>query len=307
MTRELKNIEASIKRRLYNVAKKERLNFDFILLLFMQERLLYRLSISKYNRKFILKGGLLILSTTNFKTRPTRDIDFLAQNINNDIENVKKIFQEICKIEVRDGVVLDSESMTVKKIIETGNYEGIRIKFNSYLGNSRKLLQLDIGFGDVIVPNSIVLDYPVLLDFDVPKINVYSFESVIAEKFEAMLRISLTNSRMKDFYDIYLLSDIKSFSGKVLQKAILSTLQKRETPLEKKLVLFTEEFARDDGRIKMWNGYIKKIGKELIDFEIVMNRLRIFLLSIYEKILKKEEFSKKWDNNKGRWIGFVKG
>jgi hypothetical protein len=112
---------------------------------------------------------------------------------------------------------------------------------------------------------------------------------------------------MKDFYDIYLLSDIKSFSGKVLQKAILSTLQKRETPLEKKLVLFTEEFARDDGRIKMWNGYIKKIGKELIDFEIVMNRLRIFLLSIYEKILKKEEFSKKWDNNKGRWIGFVKG
>lgn len=268
----------------------------------MQERFLYRLSISKYNRKLILKGGLLILSTTNFKTRPTRDIDFLAQNINNDIENVKKIFQEICKIEVRDGVVLDSESMTVKNIIETGNYEGIRIKFNSYLGNSRKLLQLDIGFGDVIVPNSIVLDYPVLLDFDVPKINVYSFESVIAEKFEAMLRISLTNSRMKDFYDIYLLSNIKSFNGKVLQKAILSTLQRRETPLEKKLVLFTEEFARDDGRIKMWNGYIKKIGKELIDFDIVMDRLRIFLLPIYEKILKKEEFFKKWDNNKGRWI-----
>jgi len=142
MTRELKNIEASIKRRLYNVAKKERLNFDFILLLFMQERLLYRLSISKYNQKFILKGGLLILST----------------------------------------------------------------------------------------------------------------------------------------------------------------LQRRETPLEKKLVLFTEEFVRDDGRIKMWNGYIKKIGKELIDFDIVMDRLRIFLLPIYEKILKKEEFFKKWDNNKGRWI-----
>jgi predicted nucleotidyltransferase component of viral defense system len=302
MTKELKNIEASIKRRLYNVAKKERLNFDFILLLFMQERLLYRLSISKYNRKFILKGGLLILSATNFKTRPTRDIDFLAQNINNDIENVKKIFQEICKIEVSDGVIFDLESMTVKNIIETDDYEGIRIKFNSYLGNSRKLLQLDIGFGDVIVPNSIVLDYPVLLDFDVPKINVYSFESVIAEKFEAMLRISLTNSRMKDFYDIYLLSDIKSFNGKVLQKAILSTLQRRETPLEKKLVLFTEEFARDDGRIKMWNGYIKKIGKELIDFEIVMDRLRIFLLPIYKKILKKEEFFKKWDNNERRWI-----
>ena len=147
-------------------------------------------------------------------------------------------------------------------------------------------IQLDIGFGDIIVPNSIVLDYPVLLDFDVPKINVYSFESVIAEKFEAMLRISLTNSRMKDFYDIYILSNIKSFNGKVLQKAILSTLQRRETPLEKKHVLFSEEFAEDDSRIRMWNGYIN-------------------LLPIYEKILKKEEFFKKWDNNKGRWIKFI--
>jgi predicted nucleotidyltransferase component of viral defense system len=140
------------------------------------------------------------------------------------------------------------------------------------------------------------------LDFDVPKINVYSFESVIAEKFEAMLRISLTTSRMKDFYDIYLLSDIKSFNGKVLQKAILSTLQRRETPLEKKHVLFSEEFAKDDSRIKMWNGYIKKIGKELIDFDIVMGRIKTFLFPIYEKILKREEFFKKWDYNKGRWI-----
>jgi len=164
---------------------------------------------------------------------------------------------------------------------------------------------LDIGFGDIIVPNLIVLDYPVLLDFDVPKINVYSFESVIAEKFEAMLRISLTTSRMKDFYDIYLLSDIKSFSGEVLQKAILSTLQRRGTPLEKNHVLFSEEFTRDDGRIKTWNGYVKKIGKGLIDFDIVMDRIKRFLLPIYEKILKKEEFSKKWDNNKGRWIKFV--
>jgi len=282
MTRELKNIEASVKRRLYNLANKEKLNFDFVLLLFMQERLLYRLSISKYNRKFILKGGLLILAATNFKTRPTRDIDFLAQNVNN-----------------------DRESITVKKILEAGDYEGVRIKLNSYLGNSRKILQLDIGFGDAIVPNSIVLDYPVLLDFGIPKINVYSFESVIAEKFEAMLRISLTTSRMKDFYDIYLLSDIKSFDGKVLQKAILSTLQRRETPLERKHVLFTEEFTKDDIRIRMWNGYNKKIGKELIDFDIVMDRIKTFLLPIYEKILKNEEFFKKWDNNKRRWIKFI--
>jgi len=150
-----------------------------------------------------------------------------------------------------------------------------------------------------------VLDYPVLLDFDVPKINVYSFESVIAEKFEAMLRISLTTSRMKDFYDIYILSDIKSFNGEILQKAILSTLQRRETPLEKKHVLFTKEFAEDDSRIRMWNGYIKKIGKELIDFDIVMDRIKTFLLPIYEKILKREEFFEKWDNNKGRWIKFI--
>lgn len=258
MTGDIKNMAASVRARLYNIAKKEKINFDLVLLLFMQERFLYRLSISEYNPKFILKGGLLILSTTNIKTRPTRDIDFLGHNIPNDIQEIKNIIEKVCQIEDNDGVTFDPSSITVERITEGSDYEGVRIKVKSYLGNARKTLQLDIGFGDVIVPGVVELDYPVLLDFNNPKLKSYSFESVIAEKFEAMLRLSFINSRMKDFYDIYLLSDIKSFDGRVLQEAIFSTLQRRKTPLEKEHLLFADKFANDKNIIKQWHGYLKR-------------------------------------------------
>ncbi|GAB6137981.1 nucleotidyl transferase AbiEii/AbiGii toxin family protein [Halanaerobaculum tunisiense] len=228
-----KNIEASIKDRLLNIAKSEGINFNQILLLYFHERLLYRLSKSKYKSNFFLKGGILILSSTDFKTRPTKDIDFLAQNISNDPADIKNVFQKICQIKCNDGVEFDPQSITAEVITEGAEYEGIRINITSYLGSARKKLQLDIGFGDAIVPNPQKLDYPGLLDLKRPKINAYSLESVIAEKFESMLSLSLINSRMKDFYDIYTIANSKPFDGRVLQEAITTTIQKRGAPLEK--------------------------------------------------------------------------
>lgn len=119
-------------------------------------------------------------------------------------------------IEVNDGVFCEPDSITLERITETGNYQGVRLKIKCYLDNTRKLLQLDIGFGDEIVPKETEMNYPVLLDFESPKIKAYSLESVIAEKFEAMLRLSLLNSRMKDFYDIFILSKLKKYDGRVL-------------------------------------------------------------------------------------------
>lgn len=304
MTDRIKNITASVKARLANVAKAEALNFDSVLLLFMQERLLYRLSISDYKDRFVLKGGLLILCSTNIKTRPTKDIDFLAKNITNNLDKIKQIFQRICMIEVNDGVFCDPDSITLERITETGNYQGVRLKIKCYLDNTRKLLQLDIGFGDEIVPKETEMNYPVLLDFESPKIKAYSLESVIAEKFEAMLRLSLLNSRMKDFYDIFILSKLKKYDGRVLYEAIYTTLQRRGTPIEGEHVIFAKSFAQDKERTKLWQGYLRRIGKKEIAFEDIMHRIKLFICPIYENILSENEFFGIWDSVKSQWCEY---
>ncbi|CCU78183.1 hypothetical protein HSACCH_00465 [Halanaerobium saccharolyticum subsp. saccharolyticum DSM 6643] len=302
MSDNIKNMEASVRARLLNIAKEEKLNFDFILLLFMQERLLYRLSISEYRDQFVLKGGLLILSTLNIKTRPTRDIDFLAQNVSNDLEKIQQIFSQISQIQINDGVSYDKDSIEVEKITEGADYDGVRIKITGFIGNARKNLQLDLGFGDVIVPGEVNMEYPGLLDFEIPSVKAYSIESVIAEKFEAMLSLSVINSRMKDFYDIFTLSKLQSFQGETLLQAIAATLKNRGTVIEEDHVIFDEDFAQDESRNRLWQGYLNKIGKESIDFNLVMEQIRSFLKPVYQSILNDEVFTGYWNNDKSMWI-----
>ena len=140
MNDDIKNMAASVRARLLNLAKEENINFNQILLLYLQERLLYRLSISKYKNKFFLKGGVLILSLTDFKTRPTKDLDFLAKNISNDPEQIKNIFKEISEIECNDGVSFNSESITAERITEGAEYEGIRLKIEAFLRDVLKII-----------------------------------------------------------------------------------------------------------------------------------------------------------------------
>jgi predicted nucleotidyltransferase component of viral defense system len=302
MSHDIKNIEASVKARLKNIAKDENINFNQILLLYFQERLLYRVSISNYKENFFLKGGLLILSLTEFKTRPTKDIDFLACGVSNDISDIEELFREICNIQVNDGVTFDSESIVAERIAEGADYRGVRIKVKSYLGNARRKLQLDIGFSDIIIPKPQKMKYPIFLnDQERPKIKTYSLESVIAEKFEAMLRLSFINSRMKDFYDIYIVSEIRNFDGMILKEAIFSTLQKRKTPLEKNPAVFTKKFIEDKTKIRMWNGFLKRIRNERMEFTKVMKRINSFLNPIYISILEEKEFLKTWNHQKYLW------
>ncbi len=296
-----RNMAASVRDRLLNIAKQEKLNYDFILLMFMQERFLYRLSISDYKDIFILKGGLIILSALNIKTRPTRDIDFLARNVSNDLEKSRIIFKEIAEIDINDGVKYDPESVEVERITEGADYNGIRVKVKAYIGSAKKNLQIDLGFGDTVVPDEILINYPGLLDFDPPNIKVYPLETVIAEKFESILSLSLINSRMKDFYDIYILSKEKNFSGEILFEAIKATLNNRKTNVKEKHPVFGEQFAEDEDRNNMWQNYIKKIGKKPFDFNKVMMRLKKFLLPIYNSILDNAEFSGDWNREKGIW------
>lgn len=291
MRNEIRNMDASIKAKLKNIAKKYRKTFNLILQLYMQERLLYRLSISEYKDNFVLKGGLFLFSMTGFTGRPTRDIDFLAYQISNDIENIKEIFKKICKIEYNDGIIFDPNSVSVEEIKREVENGGIRIKLTGYLGKAKEILWVDIGFYDIVVPEIITADYPVLLNMDYPKIKMYSFESVVAEKFEAIVSLGELNSRMKDFYDIFILLSEKKFDRNILQKAIIETFKRRGTDILKSDQVFKKEFIENRSRVNQWKLFLKKIGQKDIEFEYVMNVIKKSLLPIYNNIEKESGLS----------------
>jgi predicted nucleotidyltransferase component of viral defense system len=251
---------------------------------------------------FVLKGGLFLFSMREFKGRPTRDIDLLAQQISNDMEKIKKVFEEICNIEYLDGVIFDIASLTVERIRKDAKYEGVRIEVDAYLGKAVETLQIDIGFGEVVIPKPVYLEYPSLLSMENPKIKAYSFESVVSEKFEAMVSLSLFNSRLKDFYDIYTLLCERSFDGRILQEAIFETFQNRGTLTEKEILAFEDIFVKDEERNRQWKLFLKRIGREYVEFEVVVKDIKRFLLPVYEAIIKEDEFFMYWKSLKKDWV-----
>jgi predicted nucleotidyltransferase component of viral defense system len=300
-------MSASVRARLLSISQKEKRSFDSILLLYIQERILYRLSISEYCEKFILKGGLLMFMLTEYKGRPTKDIDLLAEQISNDKESIRKVFSNICKIQIDDdGLVFNANEIDLEDIKKDAEYQGVRVKLNCFLGNAKKIVQLDIGFGDIVVPGAQIMECPVLLDMKSPKIKIYSLESIISEKFQAMISLSVSNSRMKDFYDIFVILNTNNFDGRKLQEAVIQTLQRRYTVIEKENIIFTEEFIDDQNRIKMWNAFLRKINAKDIQFDKVMSNIIKFLKPIYDAIIYEEEFFGFWNCNNKIWDKYNK-
>lgn len=253
------NLGASIRAKLYNIARETGRDFDSLLLQYFQERFLYRLSVSQFRRNFILKGALLFLAYKMPLLRPTKDIDFLLTSITNDLEEVKSIIGQVASIDAADGVSFVVESISVESIIENADYGGIRVKIEAMLANARKALQLDIGFGDVIVAGPIEMDFPILLEEQpVPHLHVYSKESAIAEKFEALVKLNILSSRMKDIYDILFLAVQESFNLKTMHKAILETFRNRATPLKDRASIFAEEFRHSKEKQTQWSAFLKR-------------------------------------------------
>jgi len=297
-----KNNAASIRARLKNIADTERKPFDFILMLYLVERLLFKLSISRYNEQFVLKGGLLLYLIMNEKARATKDIDLLAREIACNLDTLRDIFAEISVIPSDDAAVYDPNSIIAERIKEDANYEGVRIKVIARLGNMQKSLQFDIGFGDVIVPSPETLEYPTLLDMDSPMIKAYSKESVIAEKFEAMLYLAELNSRMKDFYDIYSLCTSFDFDGRVLYEAVLQTITRRGTNTPAEPTVFDKAFADNNDKSTQWGAFKRRtsVGGDL-GFPEVADMIGVFLKPLYECIVSEREFTGRWEKDSGRW------
>ena len=195
----------SIRARVLNIAKKENLTLQLVIIRYLHERLLYRVSVSHYADNFCLKGGVLLYYYNREQTRPTMDIDFLGTNIPNEVKFIVSAFREICAMSYpHDAVVFDISSIVAEEIASQDQYPGIRLFVIAGLDTIRQRIQIDIGFGDIVIPSAVQLNYPTLLpESEILVVRAYSLETVVAEKFEAMIDLSAANSRMKDFYDVY--------------------------------------------------------------------------------------------------------
>lgn len=284
------NSGKSVKERLLNQAKAEHYNPQMMISRYMQERLLYRLSISNYREHFILKGGALLYAHDCFEARPTLDIDFMATHINNDTENIKRIIKEICTVEcVPDGANYDADTVEAVDITVNKEYHGVRVSVVALLDTARQRILMDIGFGDVVTPTPQELVFPALID-TVPQaeIKAYSLETVVAEKFHAMIELSLANSRMKDFFDVYRILATDRVDREILSNAIKSTFENRETEYRMNHPLFTNEFFASKDRQFLWNNFLRKIKyHESIDFQTVGLLIKDQLQPYWESLKNK--------------------
>ena len=295
----------SIKAKIRKEASTSKKEFDFLLLHYFIERLLFRLSISPYVNNFVLKGGILLYTVLDNQARPTRDIDFLAKYIKNTPDELVRIFKEIASISVDDAVTFDLENINVERIKEDADYQGIRIKLTAYLERSRHILQFDIGFNDVIIPHPVEMIYPTLLDMEPPRLKAYSLESVIAEKFQAIVFLADLNSRTKDFYDIYELSRHCDFNGIILSEAIAQTFRNRKTELSPQPIVFNDDFPLIPDKQIQWMAFRRRTGITNIpnDFSSVVLGIKSFLSPVYEALIKKIPFSDQWKKETGMWCG----
>lgn len=221
------NLGASVRAKLLNRSRASGQPFDLILVRFALERLLYRLSISAHAERFVLKGAMLLTTWFDDPLRPTRDLDLLGFG-DPDPDAIRATFAEIIAVEVEDGVLFNADTLRVDRIREAVDYGGVRLRAIADVGGARVPVAIDVGFGDALEPGAEILDYPTLLDQPAPKLRAYAPETVIAEKFQAMVALGRANSRMKDFYDIWLLATRFPFEGDRLERAIKATFERRD-------------------------------------------------------------------------------
>jgi predicted nucleotidyltransferase component of viral defense system len=278
MAKETKNIGASVRARLLQLAKASGQSFDLVLTRFALERLLFRLGQSPHADRFVLKGAMLMMSWFDDPHRGTRDLDLLGFG-SSEAEPMLATFREIMALEIADGVEFDIAALRVDRIREELEYGGLRLRTTASISGARVGLTIDIGFGDAMEPGVEILDYPSMLEFPAPRLQAYARETVIAEKFQAMVALGRANSRMKDFYDIWILSKSFSFAGDRLTRAIAATFARRETAIPVDLPdALTPAFANDEQKQRQWNAFVKDVSASPGSLEEVVGDLTEFLM-----------------------------
>jgi predicted nucleotidyltransferase component of viral defense system len=300
----VKNLPASVKARLANLAREQREDFQELLSRYGRERLLYRLSVSEFQERFILKGALLFAYWTGAPHRPTRDLDLLGYG-DPDIAVLENVFRDLCAVEVQpDGLVFQPDSVKGERIKDEEKYEGVRLHMTALLEKSRIPLQIDVGFGDRVVPEPEEIDFPTLLDFPTPHLRSYTRESMVAEKFEAMVKLGMLNTRMKDFFDVWTISREFAFDGPTLSRAVKATLETRGTtvPNEPPLAL-SPEFYDDREKNAQWKAFLNKakLNAERKLLPEIAEALRVFLVPVSEAVARDTILKGNWERG-GPWV-----
>jgi predicted nucleotidyltransferase component of viral defense system len=297
VTSQERNLAESVHQRLLNEARRSSRPFNELMQYYAIERLLYRLSQSRHRERFVLKGAAMLVIWGADVQRPTRDVDMLGY-LDNDIDGVIAVMREVAGQAVEpDGLEFLAESVTGRAIAEDAEYSGVRVKVPGRLGNARLAVQVDIGFGDVVVPEAGESLYPSLLGFPQPQLRGYSRESSIAEKLEAMVRLGELNSRMKDFYDIWLLSRRFPFEGEVLARAVRVTFERRGTALEARPFGLSRAFAEVEGKERQWQAFVGRTAPRdsVPNLDSVVAALGEFLLPVLEALTTEAQFEGRWE------------
>lgn len=291
----MKDIAASIKARLQNKARELGRPFNEVLQYYAVERLLYRVSQSPYTEQFVLKGALLFFGWKLTTIRPTRDIDFRGY-IQNSTEVVETVIREICLTTVEpDGIIFEPSSIRSEVIRGVDEYHGMRVYFRAFLGKASLPMQIDIGFSDRIEPEAVRMEFPTWLDMPQPVLRCYAPGTVVAEKFEALIALGLANSRLKDYYDLYMLSNSFDFDGEVLKRAMATTFETRQTILPEGMPDgFTLQYIEPNNI--HWKAFLKRISADMtLELENVVERLKIFLLPPLKAVQTAIPFESRWE------------
>jgi hypothetical protein len=290
MNIEKKNLQESVYTKLKNIALKKNRPTQEVLRYYAMERFLYRLSVSDHKHLFFLKGGLMLMVWDPATHRATVDIDLLAK-ANNSIENISKIIKEICLYPVlQDAIEFDSTTLTLAESQIDTEYTGLSARFSAYL-HTAKLplridivpLRIDIGFSDKIFPKPANLNYPTLLEFPPPQLWGYTPETMIAEKLDAMVKLGLANSRMKDFYDVWTMVNQFQITPEKIAPVIRDVFQNRKTVIREVPKAFSEAFYNTPKTLERWNSFLKSIGHDSISLEKVVLEIKDFFLPLLPK------------------------
>jgi len=298
-----KNMGASVRARLTDKARSRGDDVQLFLLRFAIERLIYRLAQSKYRDDFILKGAMLFSLWAKIPYRSTGDLDLLGKG-DPAPERLISIFRELCTLSVPDdGLAYDPESVTAEETRPEDEYQGVRVELNATLSGARLRIQIDIGFGDVVTPEAQTISYPTLLDFPEPELRAYPPETVVAEKLEALVSLGIRNSRMKDFFDLWVMAKTFAFDGLVLTAAIGATFARRKTEIPAEApIAFTPEFANNADKQRQWRAFLKRTSlamapeplPELLEF------IAGFAMPVLTAVRDGKPFAKKWSAG-GSW------
>ena len=290
-----RNVAASVRARLLNKARAERLDFNLLMTRYALERMLYRLSVSEQRGQFLLKGALLFDLWFDVPHRPTHDADLLGFG-SAELPHLENLFRQISQIEGDDGIVFQADSVKAAEIRKEANYAGVRVTLMGLLDGARCPVQIDVGFGDAVVPGPEDAQYPVILDdMPSPQLRVYPRYTVVAEKLEAMTSLGIINSRMKDYFDLWILARHSDFDGAVLAHAIRATFERRGTGIPSGLPFgLTDEFALHEQKNMQWSGFQRKNALEPMTLTVVIEVLREFLLPVLTALAAGDGFDRQW-------------